>query len=310
MKLICYRLQYPGSIFPFLISYRPFIVWICIGRYRVIFFVSQQKIKSIKTTIMKKNYFLLAVIMTALSFVSCRKENVSAPDNAATPVEPNERPLLTYKSNYSDITFMYNADKTIKNYTWANGTAQAEFTYPPNKLYKVISSNGVKEVDYVYELSGGIAQKMTATVYNPNGIVIYTGTFKYFYNANKQLVKYEIAKNGILMEWVERSYNADGDMVFSVTKNANGVIIRTATYEYDHSILDKAGSYGQSESNGAGSVLPKLSKYMIKRQTTVENNTTTILHYSYTTDAMGYVITGQIKNDQNVILDTWTQTWQ
>jgi hypothetical protein len=260
---------------------------------------------------MKKNNILIAVIAAALAFTSCKKESTTSPDNTNPPVPANERLLQSYvATNSTSKYFTYNSDKTPKSYTFGNGTGRAEFAYLPNKVVKTVFANNVKYADHIYELVGGIASQMTTIAYDANGAVLDNYLIKYIYNSKKLLVKYEEFKNGVLIGWIERSYDANDNLVLSETKNANGVTTRTANYEYDTSLPDKSWSYGQFDSNGTGTIFPRFAKHMIKKITVNQGATTSVLNFSYTTDAQGFVLTGTVKDGSNVTQDSWTNTWQ
>jgi hypothetical protein len=124
------------------------------------------------------------------------------------------------------------------------------------------------------------------------------------------MIKFEENKNDVFLGSVHRTYDVNGDMILSETKDANGVVTRSINYEYDLSKLDKSGSWGQSDANGTGSVFPKMAQHMIKKLTINQNNTIKVNNFSYTLDAQGYVVTGTCTNEQNVITDTWTNSWQ
>jgi hypothetical protein len=257
-----------------------------------------------------KNLFIIALLMIA-GLSSCKKETTINPATPVVPVTPYERLLLSVTGMNRDYTFAYNADKTIKSYTWGGGFYKGEFSYQPNKLVlNFFDNNGAKAGDNIYELSNGITQKLTSTNYAANGTILDIYVTLCSYNAGGQLIKETYTKNGVPNGETDWSYDNNGDLSGLIAKDMNGTITWQTTYEYDLSLFDKAASYGQFNSNVTGFVYPKKAIHLIKKQTVIENNITKIYNYNYTFDAQGYVLTGIVKDNNNVLADNWTNTWQ
>src|SRR5258705_634318 len=259
---------------------------------------------------MKLKTFAILLFVLAMAFTSCKKESTITNSIPVAPVTPNERLLLSVTGMNSNYSFEYNSDRTVKSYTWGGGTLKGSFSYPANKLVIIYYDNNVKNSDYVFELSNGIAQKQTSNNYAINGTIIDTYVNLYSYNAGGQLIKETFTKNAVNGGSVDWSYDNNGDLSGLTVKDQNGTITWQSTYEYDLSLLDKSVSYGQFNSVGAGSVFPKKAKHLIKKQTTIENNITKTYNYTYTLDAQGYVLTAIVKDNANVLADNWTNTWQ
>src|SRR4051812_11844851 len=93
-------------------------------------------------------YLILAV---TIFFTSCKKAEITTGSpSAATPVIPNQRLLLSSAQANDKMFFEYNADKTIKSYSWNNGYSKAVFNYEPNKMTEEIFSANKKVAVAVY----------------------------------------------------------------------------------------------------------------------------------------------------------------
>lgn len=256
---------------------------------------------------MKKLNLIIAAVVIAFSSCS-KKDSIVTPTTPPVPV--NERMLLSYAGVYTTNVFTYNADKTLKSYTWVNGYGRAEYSYQPGKLMITHYGNNIKVGLFIYELSAGIAQKLTSTFYDANGGVTDVYVTTYTYNSKGQKSKDDYTKNGSTYGSNSYTYDANNDMTILEIKDANGITTWKSVYEYDLALRDKSYSFGQFNSNGTGLIFPKVSQHLKKKQTITQNNAVTVYDYSYTLDASGYVLTGIVKDQANVTADNWTNTWE
>jgi hypothetical protein len=254
---------------------------------------------------MKKNV-VLAMLIFAAAFTSCKKENDIVKNETPVPVAPNERFLLSSSDTYNSYTFEYNADKTLKKYTVNGG--YWEFTYQPNKVIETYYFNNIKRGYVVNELLNGIAQKQTTIYYDVNGAVSNTYTDTYTYNTKGLLSKEEFTQDGNYAGTANWTYDNNDDLINYFATDKNGATISNSNYEYDLNLPEKSGSFGQFNSSATGSMFPKKSKHLVKKQTVVSSNE----HYffTYTLDASGYVLSSIMKDDASVVVGTTTNTWQ
>src|SRR5258705_10517082 len=193
---------------------------------------------------MKLKIFSFMLLVLAMAFTSCKKESTITNSTPIAPVTPNERLLLSVTGMNSNYSCEYNSDKTVKSCTWGGGTLKGSFSYPANKLVIIYYDNNVKNSDYVFELSNGIAQKQTSNNYAINGTIIDTYVNLYSYNAGGQLIKETFTKNAVNCGSVDWGYYNNGDLSGVTGKNQNGILKLQNTYGYNLSLFDKTGSYG------------------------------------------------------------------
>jgi len=183
-----------------------------------------------------------------------------------------------------------------------------EYTYEPNKLIQSFHLNNVLRGYIVSELFNGIAKKQTSTYYDANGVVTDTYEDVFTYNAKGLLSKEEYKHNGSYAGTATWTYDNNDDLVNYLGKDKNGNITSNSNYEYDLNLLEKSGSFGQFNSNGLGSIFPKKSKHLVKKQTVLSTNEH--YYFTYTLDASGYVVSSVMKDDAAVTVGTTSNTWQ
>ncbi len=253
---------------------------------------------------------LFTVMIFSIGALCACKKNNTDPSTAQAKVKTNDRLLLKSAQTYQTYEFQYNSDRTVKSYSWGNGFYNIDFNYPQNKLVYTLTGSGKKMCYAEYVLSGGIAQKFTATYYDANGNITDNYVSDYTYNSKGQMIKEVYSKNGAGMGYTTYTYNTEGDLVSLIYTDANGNLVHKHEYEYYTSLADKSFSFGQFSGNCQGSVFPNKANHLILKDIMTDNSGTKVYTYTYTLDAQGYVLTGIVKDGFGTETESWTNNWQ
>lgn len=254
----------------------------------------------------KKLFPLLAFVVTVL--MSCKKEKVVM--NEIADVFANERLLTSYSYTYANYTISYNPDRSIKGFTGSGGAYSKEFVYAPGKVTELIQINGKLVGEIIHLITAGRTVKTTGKYYDANGNPTDTYITNTNYNSEGRLVSEEYFKNGNATGAATYNYDINKNLSKIETKDANGVTTRVSEYEYDLSIPEKAGSFGQFNSQGTGLFYPRNAASLMKKQTITENNSVTVLNYAHTLDAAGYVTKTTMTDNANTVVETINYAWQ
>ena len=156
----------------------------------------------------------------------------------------------------------------------------------------------------------GIAQKCTSTNFDANGIATDVYVNEYIYNIKGQMEKSASTKNGINAGYELYSYDANNDLVKYESYDKNGILTFKSEYEYDLSVIERSGAFGQFQTGGTGFIFPKKATHLRKKATQTYNGSVYVYTKSYTFDADGYILTTTEKDNSNTIVDSETYTWQ
>ena len=255
---------------------------------------------------MKLTSFINAgIAIMLLAFTSCKKENVNDPASSA-----GTKTLAKLSDQYATYLYEYNADKTIKSYTWGNGVFKMQFEYQPNKLINTLYEGSIKKGYIIYTLVSGITQKVNGEYYDATGNVTEFNEAIYTYNAQGKMTKASYTKNGAANGFDQYIYNADGNMIKQEATGKNGVMYSQTDYEYDLALVDKSGAVGQFFGSGTGAVFPKYAKNLVTKRTNSTSAGTTIYNITRTVDTDGYELTVTHTNASNGSASTTVYNWQ
>jgi hypothetical protein len=257
---------------------------------------------------MKFKSFINAVIaIMLLAFTSCKKETINSP---TPPVSTESKKLAKLTDGFTTYLYEYNADRTIKSYSWGNGVLKMVFEYQPNKLINTLYEGSVRKGLIIYTLINGIAQKVNGEYYDAAGIVTESNETIYTYNAQGKISKASYVKNGTGNGVDQYTYNANGNLLKSEAIDKNGIMYSQTEYEYDLTLVDKSGPVGQFFGSANGSVFPKYAKNLVKKQTITSAAGTTVYNITRTMDAAGYELTVTYTNSGNGSASTTVYDWQ
>jgi hypothetical protein len=256
---------------------------------------------------MKLNHLIAvsAIIISALS--SCKKDASISNDN---PASNGEKMLVKTVFDNDTYTYEYTSDKKLKSYTYGNGHGKITFEYQPNLLTNMVFIDNVSKGVLKFELVNGICQRLTGTYYDGNGNISDEYITDYIYNAKGLLDKESYTKNGNYDGYTTHTYDANNEVQKKVSVDKNGIPYRTAEFEYDAALPEKAGPISQFYAGGTAYLFPKMANHLIKKKTVTDNSGVSVYTYARTMDAQGYVLTEKLKDAADVILGTLTNTWQ
>ena len=259
---------------------------------------------------MKIKNSIVAVIVIAAGFTSCKKDNTTIPPTAPEVIK-NERLILVSADANDTYTFSFNPDKSVKKVEWGSGS-QKSFSYSNNLVTAITTINGKKIGEDVYELKNGITQKQTATYLDGNGNINAQTVATYIYNTGGLLEKAAYITNGANGGYVQYTYDNNKDLKEYSYYNGAGALQAKAVYEYATLTEDKSATFGRYNTSGDNNLFPRLSKHIYTKitQSYPLTNTIETYTYSHTLDAKGYVVKQVLKDKNGTTLNEINNTWE
>jgi hypothetical protein len=184
---------------------------------------------------MKKNTRnLLLIVMCALSFTACKKDQMmpSPGENTVTASNGNAA-LLTPAPTYilqrrGTDSILYNGDGRVAKVIHQFGYTQ--YSYAPGFITAKKYGNGLLEHEDLYSISGDgrvVEQVSTGYTNSPTGAIVTTHVYKFGYTNHRLGKKYRKDAPNMRQEF---AYDGTGSLVNIKSYNSNNQLVMTYTY--------------------------------------------------------------------------------
>lgn len=184
---------------------------------------------------MKKKFLLITAMLSALFWISCKKDN-----GGVNPPPGNQPP----------------ANSKIKTWGTANGVQSLEYNAAGNIVKEITAGKAIPNYTYDYNGNliyakrfnpdGSLSEDKTLTL-NANGLVteefnalIPSQIIKYEYNAEGYVIKQTNFGNGSINTITLHHYQ-DGNLVSDSTFSSSGTLSHARHYEYYTQVISTTG---------------------------------------------------------------------
>lgn len=247
---------------------------------------------------MKKSYILLAVLFAALLITSCQKPFIDevSPVSVTTTAR-----VKTYSENYTSsagnysITFNLNYDGSGRLLSMISASSPGDkflYQYSGNTITLDLYNASILNIHEIFYLNPFSFIDSTFQ-YNDTKD---TTTEKYFYNANKQLIKvllytYTTASGAVPFNTTNYTYDANGN----VTQESDIQGVKTYTYSALLNTLSLGFEY-----------LPR-AKNLVQTTTIVSGGSTITYNHTYVFDNAGRLTSEKMAgSDGDILIKSYT----